>query len=57
MNYQVLSSHHESTLALAVLVERRSAFVVAAVACQFNTRGAVSQAAAAAASSLAANAA
>lgn len=55
MNYQVLSSYHESALALAVLVERRFAFVVAAVACQFNTRGAVSQAAAAA--SLAANAA
>lgn len=54
MNYQVLSSYHESALALAGLVERRYAFVVAAVACQFNMRGAVSQAAAA---SLAANAA
>ena len=56
MNYQVLSPYHESALALAVLAERRYAFVVEAVACQFNMRGAVSQAAAAAAS-LAANAA
>jgi hypothetical protein len=50
MNYQVLSSYHES--ALAGLVECRYSFVIAVVNCQFNMRGAVPQAEAA---SLAAN--
>lgn len=47
MSYQTSWSYHEYTLARTVLVERRSAFVVKVGACQFNTRGADSQAEAA----------
>lgn len=43
MNFQALSSFHES--AIAVLVERHSASVVAAVTGQCDMRGAMPQAA------------